>query len=153
MIVNIPSSFILYRDGTGDDFNYPVLIRGDGQGYNHALLGIFDAIAPAAAAALHTLDVGDIERSRHIFQRPTYTYMRIKQGLCSLRTKRTPIPYSDDRRRGRSPVGCPSVPDFRACRLGGAAAGSGICRRAHAPCFRTSWHQLGGISYGRLADL
>ena len=37
---------------TGDDFNYPELIRGDEQGYSHALLGIFDAIAPAAAAAL-----------------------------------------------------------------------------------------------------
>jgi len=70
---------------TGDDFNYPMLIRGDEQGYSHALLGIFDAIAPAAAAALHALDAGDIDRynrimeptvplSRHIFQKPTYSY-------------------------------------------------------------------------------
>lgn len=70
---------------TGDDFNYPELIKGDEQGYSHALLGIFDAIAPAAAAALHALDDGDIERyhtilektiplSRHIFQAPTYSY-------------------------------------------------------------------------------
>jgi hypothetical protein len=70
---------------TGDDFNYPELIAGDDQGYSHALLGIFDAIAPAAAAALHALDAGDIDRyhailaptlplSRHIFQKPTYYY-------------------------------------------------------------------------------
>lgn len=70
---------------TGDDFNYPELVRGDEQGYSHALLGIFDAIAPAAAAALHALDAGDLERyeaifaptvplSRHIFQAPTVYY-------------------------------------------------------------------------------
>src|SRR5690625_5005677 len=70
---------------TGDDFNYPTLIRGDEQGYSHALLGIFDAIAPAAAAALHALDHDDFETyhgildktvplSRHIFQTPTYAY-------------------------------------------------------------------------------
>nr|WP_246629257.1 dihydrodipicolinate synthase family protein [Mesobacillus maritimus] len=70
---------------TGDDFNYPELIKGDKEGYSHALLGIFDAIAPAAAAALHALDDGDVGRydtllektvplSRHIFQTPTYSY-------------------------------------------------------------------------------
>ncbi|HWO97552.1 MAG TPA: dihydrodipicolinate synthase family protein [Bacillus sp. (in: firmicutes)] len=70
---------------TGDDFNYPELIRGDERGYSHALLGIFDAIAPAAAAALHALDDGDLDSynaildktvplSRHIFQAPTYSY-------------------------------------------------------------------------------
>ena len=70
---------------TGDDFNYPALIRGDEHGYSHALLGIFDAIAPAASAALHALDAGDHERfaaifaptiplSRHIFQAPTVYY-------------------------------------------------------------------------------
>jgi hypothetical protein len=70
---------------TGDDFNYPALILGDEQGYSHALLGIFDAIAPAASAALHALDTGDRARyqhilaptvalSRHIFQAPTYYY-------------------------------------------------------------------------------
>ncbi len=70
---------------TGDDFNYPELIRGDDQGYSHALLGIFDAIAPAASGALQALDSGDHERfsaildptvplSRHIFQAPTFYY-------------------------------------------------------------------------------
>jgi len=77
---------------TGDDFNYPELIRGDEYGYSHALLGIFDAIAPAAAAALHALDVGDsasytsilaptVPLSRHIFQAPTYYY---KTGVVFL---------------------------------------------------------------------
>src|ERR1700730_13546853 len=37
---------------TGDDFNYAELIAGDSQGFSHALLGIFDAIAPAASYAL-----------------------------------------------------------------------------------------------------
>jgi hypothetical protein len=70
---------------TGDDFNYPALIRGDGALCSDALLGIFDAIAPAAAEALQCLDKGDLQHydaifaptaalSRHIFQAPTYYY-------------------------------------------------------------------------------
>jgi hypothetical protein len=77
---------------SGDDFNYPELIRGDEHGYSHALLGIFDAIAPAAAAALHRLDAGDeqgfmalleptVPLSRHIFQAPTFYY---KTGVVFL---------------------------------------------------------------------
>jgi hypothetical protein len=46
---------------SGDDFNYPELIRGDGKHFSHALLGIFDGIAPAAACALRALDRGDLE--------------------------------------------------------------------------------------------
>src|SRR5690625_1869068 len=78
----LPESVQMY---TGDDFNYPDVIAGDEQGYSHALLGIFDAIAPAAAAALHALDANDLDKyhallektvplSRHIFQTPTYAY-------------------------------------------------------------------------------
>jgi len=70
---------------TGDDFNYAELIAGDAQGYSDALLGIFDAIAPAAAAALGTLSRGDLASfheilaptvplSRHIFKAPTRFY-------------------------------------------------------------------------------
>jgi len=70
---------------TGDDFNYAELIAGDGQGHSDALLGIFDAIAPAAAAALAELAAGEEGRfheilaptvplSRHIFQAPTRFY-------------------------------------------------------------------------------
>ncbi|HEX7735132.1 MAG TPA: dihydrodipicolinate synthase family protein [Ktedonobacteraceae bacterium] len=78
----LPESVRMY---TGDDFHYPEMVQGDEQGYSHALLGIFDAIAPAAATALHALDAGDLERyntilaptlplSRHIFQTPTFYY-------------------------------------------------------------------------------
>ena len=77
---------------TGDDFNYDRLILGDEQGHSDALLGIFDAIAPAASAALTALDAGDIPRyhalleptvplSRHIFQAPTQHY---KAGVVFL---------------------------------------------------------------------
>ncbi len=70
---------------TGDDFDYPTTIGGDGQGHSDALLGIFDVIAPAASAALHALDRGDraeFERvlaptltlSRHVFGAPTRFY-------------------------------------------------------------------------------
>ncbi len=40
---------------TGDDFNYAGLIEGDGARHSHALLGIFDAVAPAASKALAAL--------------------------------------------------------------------------------------------------
>jgi len=70
---------------TGDDFNYAELIAGDELGYSDALLGIFDAIAPAAAAALGAFTRGDTEAfhdilaptvplSRHIFKAPTRFY-------------------------------------------------------------------------------
>src|ERR671922_2052126 len=47
---------------TGDDFNYAELIAGDETGYSDALLGIFDAIAPAASAAFTALAAGDRAR-------------------------------------------------------------------------------------------
>ncbi len=70
---------------TGDDFNYAELIAGDGRRHSDALLGIFDAIAPAASAALAALAAGDAARfhailaptvplSRHIFGAPTRFY-------------------------------------------------------------------------------
>jgi hypothetical protein len=77
---------------TGDDFNYAELIAGDEQGYSDALLGIFDAIAPAASAALAQLGAGNDARfheilaptvplSRHIFKAPTRYY---KTGVVFL---------------------------------------------------------------------
>ncbi len=77
---------------TGDDFNYPDLIAGDAQGYSHALLGIFDAIAPAASAALAALAKGSAKKyralldptvplSRLIFRSPTQYY---KTGIVFL---------------------------------------------------------------------
>jgi len=70
---------------TGDDFNYPELIAGDDHGFSHALLGIFDAIAPAATAALSALAGNDFQEfenifaptvplARHIFKAPTQFY-------------------------------------------------------------------------------
>ncbi|MBZ0147183.1 MAG: dihydrodipicolinate synthase family protein, partial [Pseudorhodoplanes sp.] len=70
---------------TGDDFNYAELIAGDDKGCSHALLGIFDAIAPAASAALVSLAADDrktfddilaptVPLSRHIFRSPTRFY-------------------------------------------------------------------------------
>ncbi len=84
----LPASVRMY---TGDDFNYAELIAGDGQGEHEvhgqsdALLGIFDAIAPAASAALAELAQGNLEKfhailgptvplSRHIFKAPTRFY-------------------------------------------------------------------------------
>jgi hypothetical protein len=77
---------------TGDDFNYPDLIAGDEQGFSHALLGIFDPIAGAAANALSALGSGDeatyrrvfeptVPLSRHIFKAPTRFY---KTGVVFL---------------------------------------------------------------------
>jgi hypothetical protein len=84
----LPANVRMY---TGDDFNYAELIAGDGIGasvnqrQSDALLGIFDAIAPAANAALGALASGDTARfhailtptvalSRHIFAAPTRFY-------------------------------------------------------------------------------
>ena len=53
---------------TGDDFNFAELIAGDEQGYSHALLGIFDAIAPAASAALAAHARGDMDEYWKIFE-------------------------------------------------------------------------------------
>ncbi len=86
MRARLPAGVRLY---TGDDLDYPRLIRGDGERYSDALLGVLDAIAPAAATALVALDAGDgdeFERileptlplARTIFEPPTYHY---KVGL------------------------------------------------------------------------
>lgn len=85
----LPATVKMY---TGDDFNYPDLIAGDSEGYSHALLGIFDAIAPAASAALSALAAGDLATyhrlmdptvplSRLIFRAPTQYY---KTGIVFL---------------------------------------------------------------------
>ena len=78
----LPAGVRMY---TGDDFNFAALIGGDAAGHSDALLGIFDAIAPAASAALTALANGDRARfdailaptvplSRHIFAAPTRFY-------------------------------------------------------------------------------
>jgi hypothetical protein len=78
----LPEGMRMY---SGDDFHYAELIEGDRDGHSDALLGIFDAIAPAAAAALTALAVGKhalfhdilaptVPLSRHIFRAPTRFY-------------------------------------------------------------------------------
>ncbi|MEF9602616.1 dihydrodipicolinate synthase family protein [Paracoccus sp. PXZ] len=85
----LPAGVRLY---TGDDFNYAALIAGEGRHHSHALLGIFAAIAPAAAQALEALAQGDMDRyerllaptvplSREIFRAPTRFY---KAGIVFL---------------------------------------------------------------------
>ena len=85
----LPPGVRLY---TGDDFNYPELIEGDGVHHSDALLGAFAAIAPAASAALSALDANDIDGyrremnptvslSRHVFATPTFYY---KTGIVFL---------------------------------------------------------------------
>ncbi|MEQ1899141.1 MAG: dihydrodipicolinate synthase family protein [Devosia sp.] len=77
---------------TGDDFNYAELIEGDGIHHSHALLGIFDAIAPSASSALASLAKDDVMTfravmaptvplSRKIFEVPTQYY---KAGVVFL---------------------------------------------------------------------
>ena len=77
---------------TGDDFSFAELIEGDAQGHSDALLGIFDAIAPAASGALSALAANDraayhdilaptVPLSRHIFRAPTRFY---KTGVVFL---------------------------------------------------------------------
>lgn len=85
----LPSGVKMY---TGDDFNYPELIEGDDSGFSHALLGIFDPLAPAAAYAVSRLTAGDtatfratldptVPLARQIFRAPTQHY---KTGVVFL---------------------------------------------------------------------
>jgi hypothetical protein len=77
---------------TGDDFNYDTLILGDSHGHSEALLGVFDAIAAPARAALERLDADDptgysailgptVPLARHLFAAPTSAY---KTGVVFL---------------------------------------------------------------------
>ncbi|MGM9470909.1 dihydrodipicolinate synthase family protein [Pseudarthrobacter sp. YS3] len=83
----LPEGVRLY---TGDDFNYPELIDGDGSHHSDALLGIFAAIYPAASVALQHYDAGNGAKAReildstrelgkHIFSAPTFYY---KTGIA-----------------------------------------------------------------------
>lgn len=77
---------------TGDDYNYPELIAGNGREHSDALLGAFAYLAPFAAAAVRRLDVGDeagfraildptVPLSRVVFEAPTQFY---KSGVAWL---------------------------------------------------------------------
>lgn len=85
----LPESIRLY---TGDDFNYPELMAGDGNRHSDALLGIFAAIYPAASSAVQAYDSGNPAEARaildstralglHMFAAPTIYY---KTGVAFL---------------------------------------------------------------------
>ncbi len=85
----LPPGVRLY---TGDDFNFPKLIVGEGDDYSHALLGVFAAVYPAASASLQALDRGDRAQAlallestqalgRKLFEAPTFFY---KTGIAFL---------------------------------------------------------------------
>ncbi|WP_429494318.1 dihydrodipicolinate synthase family protein [Paraburkholderia youngii] len=85
----LPESVVMF---TGDDYNYGELIAGDSTGHSHALLGIFDPIAPVASRALAKLAAGDtnayrqlidptVALSRELFRAPTQYY---KAGVVFL---------------------------------------------------------------------
>ncbi|MBO4207102.1 dihydrodipicolinate synthase family protein [Micromonospora echinofusca] len=108
----LPAGVRLY---TGDDFHYPELIRGDEVGHSDALLGIFAAIAPAAAAALTALDRGDLAAydaifaptvplARHLFGTPTYHYKTGIVFLAWLSGHQDHFTMVAGQQSGRSPV-------------------------------------------------
>jgi hypothetical protein len=69
----LPAGVRLY---TGDDFNYPELIEGDGDHHSDALLGAFADVDSYRREMAPTLPL-----SRHIFAAPTYYY---KTGIAFL---------------------------------------------------------------------
>lgn len=85
----LPDGVRLY---TGDDYDYPELIRGDREGHSHALLGVFNPLATIASAALDALDADDLARydalllptvplAKLLFAAPTGSY---KSGITFL---------------------------------------------------------------------
>ncbi|MEM8850860.1 MAG: dihydrodipicolinate synthase family protein [Pseudomonadota bacterium] len=126
---------------TGDDFNYPELIQGDGDRFSHALLGIFDSLAVAVGKAIGQLGAGDkagfratldptVPLARHIFRAPTQFY---KTGVVFLawlnghqdhfimldgaQAKR-PLPYFADCFRMADTCGLLRDPDLAVARMG-----------------------------------
>ncbi len=125
---------------TGDDFNYPELIEGDAQGYSHALLGIFDPLAAAAARSVSLLGDGDaagfratldptVPLARHVFRAPTQYY---KTGVVFLAwlngfqdhfimlggaQAMRPLPYFVDCFRMADACGLLRDPDLAAARM------------------------------------
>ena len=135
----LPAGVRLY---TGDDFNYPELIEGDGTHHSDALLGAFAAIAPAASAALAALDDDDVagydaamtptlELSRHIFT-DADLLLQDRDRLPGL-AFRAPGRLHHGRRPAVGAVADPPGPGLRAGQRGPAAAGSGAGRAPARP--------------------
>ena len=125
---------------TGDDFNYAELIAGDAQGYSDALLGIFDAIAPAASAALGAFTRGEVAAFHEILGADGAAVAPHLQGADPLLQDRRGVhglsqrparSFHHDRRPGEHALDLASgraVPSRR-CRR--AARRSGRCGAAH----------------------
>ena len=126
---------------TGDDFNYAELIAGDDKGYSHALLGIFDCIAPAASAALVSLAANDrktfddilaptVPLSRHIFRAPTRFYKTGVVFMAYLNGHQDHFTMIGGQESARSTLHLADI--FRLGRSGRAPARSRSRDRAHA---------------------
>ena len=98
---------------TGDDFNYAELIAGDEQGHSDALLGIFDAIAPAASAALAALGRGSDNEFFDLLEPTVPLIAPHLQGADPLLQDRRRLPrlsqrpagpFRDDRRPAERPL-------------------------------------------------
>ena len=150
----LPAGVRMY---TGDDFNYAELIAGDGVGsatnqqHSDALLGIFDAIAPAASAALaalarratstrfHAILAPTVPLSRHIFQAPTRFYKTGIVFLAWLNGHQSHFAMVGGQQSARS-LGhfAEHLPPRRRRRPDRAARARG---RAHAPPARAARHR------------
>ena len=124
---------------TGDDFNYAELIAGDEQGYSDALLGIFDAIAPAAvgrARRVHARRRGGIPRhsgadgaavAPHL--QGADPLLQDRRGVHGL-SQRPAGPFHHGRRPGEHALDLASGRAVPARRRRRAARRSGACRRS-----------------------
>lgn len=134
----LPGAVRMY---TGDDFNYPELIGGDGDTFSHALLGIFDPLANHAASSISALNTGDaatfhaildptIPLARHIFRTPTRHYktgvvflawlnghqdhFKMLDGAVAMR----PLPYFVECFKLADACGALANPDLASSRMG-----------------------------------
>ena len=141
---------------TGDDFNYAELIAGDGTGaatnqqHSDALLGIFDAIAPAASAALSKLAANDLEGfhailaptvplSRHIFKAPTRFYKTGIVFLAWLNGHQSHFTMVGGQQSARSMLHF--AEGLQARRCGRPARATRTRHSAHAPAAGAAWHR------------
>ena len=125
---------------TGDDFNYAELIAGDAQGYSDALLGIFDAIAPAASAALGAFTRGDVASFHEILSADGAAVAPHLQGADPLLQDRRGVhglsqrpakSFHHDRRPGEHALDLASGRAVPSRRCRGPARRSGACGAAH----------------------
>ena len=128
---------------TGDDFNYPELIHGDGTRHSDALLGIFAGIYPAASAALQAYDAGEPgrgagdpglhrgARAAHL-QRPDLLLQ--DRHRVPVLAQRPPARVPDGRRPALGPLRAAPGRDLQARRPGRAAARPGARRAADGTC-------------------